>query len=63
MAKPKLLPCPFCGKEPYISEPKFLNGSYQIACDEDMNNCQVNPFVDGETYEEAIEFWNKRGKE
>ena len=54
------LPCPFCGGKVYIIEPVYEEGDFQISCDEEENDCPVNPFVDGETLEKATELWNKR---
>lgn len=54
------LPCPFCGGEPYIIEPQYQAADFQVGCDEKDNDCPVNPFVDGETYDVAVERWNHR---
>jgi len=75
MSKPKLKPCPFCGKEPKVIR---LAGSYGyyperyvVKCQtQDLNGKNTCPcygseyskFLPGEreTEEEAIEAWNKR---
>ena len=56
------LPCPFCGGEPYIHEPQYVGADYQIGCegDVDSDSCPSGPFVDGETFEKAVELWNHR---
>ncbi len=53
-------PCPFCGGDPYVVEPQYRGASFQIGCDEDDNDCAVNPFVDGDTFDKAVELWNHR---
>lgn len=66
MAEIKLLPCPFCGEEPYVHEPGFPGDQYQIGCD--SQPCGSNDDSDGEgavwrdgaTWEQVAERWNRR---
>lgn len=52
-----VLPCPFCGKQPYVSE--FSNG-WSADCDNDL--CLVKPCVNEMFHkkEQVIEAWNTR---
>jgi len=51
----ELLPCPFCGGEPYIEPHRgtYVNG-YFVSC----NNCACESRVD--TKESVITTWNTR---
>ena len=55
----KPLPCPFCGAEPDVMEPRRLSEDARIACMNDRD-CLVIAKVYGPTTEEAIARWNKR---
>ena len=52
--------CPFCGNPPK-AEPWHAGGPRKIivACESDV--CEVAPSCTGETPEEAIAIWNRRG--
>jgi len=59
VSTPELVPCPFCGDEPYVHEPDFRGAEYQIGClcaDGDDGGIWRN----GKTIEEAAENWNRR---
>lgn len=56
MSKIDLLPCPFCGRRPKISN---LNIQlYEIECS--FSKCPVRTFVIEKTQEEAVKAWNTR---
>ena len=56
----KLLPCPFCGKEPEIDQYKIQGVMlWNVACMND--DCLVEVETeDFESEEDAIKAWNKR---
>lgn len=65
MAKPTLLPCPFCGGQPFETELQHLNprvGWYWvIGCGNE--DCPVDGcYSDCPTYEEAVAAWNRRAR-
>ena len=53
------LPCPFCGKQPFI---EWWHGGgprkQMIGCS--AENCAASPSVTGEEYVEAVARWNTR---
>ena len=61
MTETKLLPCPFCGKEPKLKKTKHTEPDifYWVGCYN--SGCIALPVVmSWETRAEAIAAWNKR---
>lgn len=50
-----LLPCPFCGKAPFIIPEDDIHRVWFVECD---LSCCLGP--DGATRDEAIAAWNRR---
>ena len=58
MSAKELKPCPFCGKQPHLSED--FDGTYSDYCVTCSNyDCPTQPYTDIFNYkDEAIDAWN-----
>lgn len=57
----RLKACPFCGAdadcEPWHGG---LPTKVAVGCSRREDDCEVGPWVTGETFDEALRFWNRR---
>ncbi|NCC65544.1 MAG: hypothetical protein EOM15_12895 [Spirochaetia bacterium] len=51
----EIKPCPFCGRQPEITQDKW--GGWIAVCDGESHNVTCGSFM---AKEQAIEEWNKR---
>lgn len=61
----EILHCPFCGIEelsrPYVTQVSTRNELYRVFCS--SYNCGVTRGRLYKTKKEAVDYWNKRGKQ